>query len=334
MSMERSVHRPHRRMAAAVVAVIGLAFVLSGCINRTAELSINSDGTFSGTERIEISKQAASLLGITSLDALKSGAASGLQGTADPADECPDISYGETDTAYTIVCKFDSTQRTSGDVTAQRSGETISFAFTQDGSGTNTPDTSGMPTGEVGVLDFTISFPGSVQTITGTSASKVTRIDDNTVQIKGTATEQIDVAVTSSIDSGISLNLAGDESSGLPALIFIVIGVVVLIVLGLVIALLLRARGKSAPVGAAAYPGPAMAGATDPSAMSPHQAFMPTEQASASAHGVAPAAPAGWYPDPEGAPGAPQRYWDGSAWAAPTAPPPPAPPAPPTPPQE
>ena len=39
--------------------------------------------------------------------------------------------------------------------------------------------------------------------------------------------------------------------------------------------------------------------------------------------------PAGWYPDPQN-PGQ-QRYWDGTAWAAPTAPPPPA--APPASPQ-
>ncbi|MDQ1250114.1 MAG: hypothetical protein QG597_4493 [Actinomycetota bacterium] len=35
---------------------------------------------------------------------------------------------------------------------------------------------------------------------------------------------------------------------------------------------------------------------------------------------MAPSAPAGWYPDPSGAPG--QRYWDGSDWTAIPPPPP------------
>jgi hypothetical protein len=337
ITTKRAVRVPRRRSALASIAVVGLAFLLSGCINLTADLSIDSQARISGTERIEISKQAASLLGITSLDALKSGAGQGLQGSSTSADDCPAITYGETDTAFTIVCTFKDSTLTSGDITASRVGDSIQFAFKQSGSSTTSgsgssgSDATPTPTttssaddllsgGNVGVLDVTVRFPGEITSIAGTDAAKAVQVEDDTVQIKGTATESIDVTVTSAIGTDLLPVLTGDDAS-LPLWLLIGVGLLVLLVLGGIVFALLRARARPATAapdaaGAADEPTPPgegdLAAPVGPVAQQDTTPFEPQPPA-------APTAPPGWYPNPQTGEGL--RYWDGDAWSDIPAPP-------------
>jgi hypothetical protein len=317
-----------RRAAIAATGALVLSVLLAGCLNLGGELTVAEDGAITGVQTVEIPKQVAAGLGVTSLDALRTQLQADAQfpdgSSIESSDDCPsEIVFRETDTTYVIECAYVDALRTTGDLTAARVGESIVLNFRQEGEDTSDPDSLEFPSGAIGAgtVDIVLNFPGPIEQITGTTATKATKVDADTARISGTAFEPYDVQITSAATGGtnaapeeVAAANAADSDDGFPWVFVISVAVVlaaVLAVVALVLALVFGRRKRSAePVGVApgeyAWAAPGVQAA--PGAPSP---FAPP---SPSAPPVAPsAAPPGWYPNPLDPGGAP-RYWDGVRW--------------------
>lgn len=161
----------------AAVAVAVLALSLSGCMNLRGDLKVGRDAKVSGTLTGEISKQVAGIVGITSLDALKS------QGTSQTS-QFGKVTYSETDTAYVMkVSMRGATMNDPDGFMVTRSGDGIAFKLRF--SGTTTSDTGatddlGLGNMQLGRVAMTIRFPGDVSSVSGHGATKT---DDRTVKV-------------------------------------------------------------------------------------------------------------------------------------------------------
>jgi hypothetical protein len=333
------VMRARRTVAALGTAV--LAVTLSGCLNLTGEIAIGSDATITGQQRVEMNKTIAAGFGVTDLAAFEKlvngdGELSflGITPTPEASEEedsdndCPNPSVEQTDTTFVALCTYENhTPGEDSDLSVSVVNGQIQFAFEQEG----TPDMGGETGGEVpggaGVLDLTINFPGAITAVGGTTAAKATKLDDDTIQIKGTALEAYDVTVTSATTGGTngepSVNAAptapvatapdldedlkkaidavadkDDDSTPWGA---IAGGLLVLaLIAGAVTFVLVRKKGATPATAGVAAGVPGAAGA---------------EGTAEAAAGTGAAAP-GWYPFP-GDPSGQPRYWDGTSWSEP-----------------
>ena len=310
----------NRRGIKAIGVSVGFAVLylgLAGCINLSGDLTINADASFSGKERYEISRQIAVLAGITSLDSLKAQASS--PSSTKSSSECPNVGYSETASSFVVECTFSSTPLTTGDLTAIKQGDGILFKYEQssDSMSSTSGADSGIPglgDGNLGSTNLTINFPGDIQVVGGANANKATKVDADTITIQATATEKLDIQVTSAIRK---VSVASKVKS-----IGLILGIVLaglLVVAAFIVGVIALVRKRRNP----STPSETSIDSTDTARESGQDA---SDLAGDSAPGVdaqgssmvtpEPAAtagpPSGWYPDPEGDG---QRYWDGTGWA-------------------
>lgn len=228
--------RTLRRAAAMTATATAAMLALSGCLSVTADLDISSDAKASGTVSVGLQKEAASLLGITDLDAFTSGlsdqgAEAGVSGTDVLAlGEC---TTSETDTEFLQTCTL--TDATLDDPTgwsATKEGDTIVFTVVseaQEGQEQLLGDAS------LGDLSITVTFPGPITSISGEGAAQTS---DTEATVTGSLSAPLDVRITSESSGG----------GGLLRTLLIVGGILLLIiVIAVVVFAVLRGRSGSAP---------------------------------------------------------------------------------------
>jgi hypothetical protein len=182
------------------------------------------------------------MMGATSLETFEEQIASDPEFTSAQGG-CSEPTFAETDLAFTISCSYDKQAMTNTDdypVKVTRTGETITMVYSQeatdlgDGTGTEEP---ALPTEEpdLGSIAVTVDFPGPIDQISGAGADAATKVDDDTIKITSTATEAVDITVTSGI--------AATSGSGvLTPWMWVVGGLLLLGAVGLVTALVMRSR--------------------------------------------------------------------------------------------
>ena len=288
-----------RRVVSAVAGAAVASLLLTGCFKLDGEITVNSDATVSGVQNIELSKQFATMLGITDADSFKkfiedggdveerlsesfgdlgdelfSSTPSAEESEKDDDDEqCPDPKITDVGDGYRVSCEFSNVaapDESDDWFTVNRVGADIEFVFQQNEDQEDT-DMSVFGTAEAsaGSVDLVVNLPGAIKEIGGTTPQRVEKVDDDTIRIKGTAMESYDVRVVSAAEGGTnpapkaaSSSSSDDDSSS--TCLFIGLGVVVLLVLAGAVAFLVR-RGKGgAPAGGAGAAGPG-----DPSGAAP-----------------------------------------------------------------
>lgn len=147
----------HGGLAQLTVLAAGIVLLLSGCFNVDVKIALDSKALASGTYKVEVTKQIAALVGITSAQGLEDAL---LESQDTPMPEGSSIDTKETDAGYEMTVTMVDAPMTDSDMGAEVLPDgRIKFSFKQDGS----TDTSGAAAGlGVGTMKLEITFPGKV----------------------------------------------------------------------------------------------------------------------------------------------------------------------------
>lgn len=174
---------------------------LSGCINVTYTININPDASLSGTVQLAVTKQAASILGITDADDLNEKLKSGQLSEEMPTKAVDNCTASEDATNLILNCKLENAQASDLNEawTMTVNGDTATFRAVLGDS--SSAEAAGLPGFSTGEYDLTLTYPGPISSVTGDRAVKT---GPNTVTVKGTLDEALDLTVVGSLNSGSS----------------------------------------------------------------------------------------------------------------------------------
>ena len=211
------------------------AFVLSGCLDVDADLSVNEDATATGEMTIAISSEISGLLGLGSgvdlVDQLKQGMLDGAEGVEDL-----DCEPAEQENAVAMVCSFENQVFDQADDVWNiyaSDDNTVTF-YSSSGEQAAEEEDAGLFDDLVdfdfGGYQIDVEMPGPIVSVDGTN---VDQTSDTSFRIEAGLNDSFEAIVVSE-----------DGSSSFPWVLLIVIGVAVLAVIALVIFLIGRSRSS------------------------------------------------------------------------------------------
>jgi len=210
---------------------VALLFLLSSCITMDADITLDGDAMATGTMKIEMSKELAMLVGITSKEMLEKEMADNGDAKL-PKGVSATIS--ENDKSYIISAKLLNSPLDDDGWKAEKLADgTIKFTFKNENTATS----------DLGFADFagkikmTITFPGSVIS----SSPEFVKVDNRTVKLASSFTDPLDVYVVSKINKSRSISVGGTSIPLVP----LVLG---LIVLSAITVGKIRERKKKSPL--------------------------------------------------------------------------------------
>ena len=211
------------------------AFVLSGCLDVDADLSVNEDATATGEMTIAISSEISGLLGLGSgvdlVDQLKQGMLDGAEGVEDL-----DCEPAEQENAVAMVCSFENQVFDQADdiwnIYAS-DDNTVTF-YSSSGEQAAEEEDAGLFDDLVdfdfGGYQIDVEMPGPIVSVDGTN---VDQTSDTSFRIEAGLNDSFEAVVVSE-----------DGSSSFRWVLLIVIGVAVLAVIALVVFLMGRSRSS------------------------------------------------------------------------------------------
>ena len=210
------------------------AFVLSGCLDVDADLSVNEDATATGEMTIAISSEISGLLGLGSgvelVDQLKQGMLDGAEGVEDldcqPADQ---------ENAVAMVCSFENQVFDQAD--------DIWNIYASDDNTVTFDSSSGEQAAEedAGFLDDLVDFDFGGYQIDVEMPGPIVSVDGTNVDQTSDTSFRIEAGLNDSFEAVV---VSEDGSSSFPWVLLIVVGVAVLAVIALVAFLIGRSRSS------------------------------------------------------------------------------------------
>lgn len=222
--------RPLALLAGAIACLLSL----TGCLKVDATIDIDADAKASGTIGFEFAKQAASVLGISSLADFEAQMKEGTD--AQDLAAFGTCATSETEAGYAYTCTFtDKEFTTEGELwTITANDDQIVFHVVSEGQ--SAEDNSLLGDASVGDVTIDVTFPGPIQGIEGTGAEKTS---ETSARIQAAMTDSLDVTVTSA---------RGNSAAWLP-LVWVALAIVAVLVAVVVIVLLTRRRSASSDEG-------------------------------------------------------------------------------------
>ena len=211
------------------------AFVLSGCLDVDADLSVNEDATATGEMTIAISSEISGLLGLGSgvdlVDQLKQGMLDGAEGVEDL-----DCEPAEQGNAVAMVGSFESQVFDQAD--------DIWNIYASDDKTVTFYSSSGEQAAEedAGFLDDLVDFDFGGYQIDVEMPGPIVSVDGTNVDQTSETSFRIEAGLNDSFEAVV---VSEDGSSSFPWVLLIVIGVAVLAVIALVAFLIGRSRSSS-----------------------------------------------------------------------------------------
>ena len=210
------------------------AFVLSGCLDVDADLSVNEDATATGEMTIAISSEISGLLGLGSgvelVDQLKQGMLDGAEGVEDldcqPADQ---------ENAVAMVCSFENQVFDQAD--------DIWNIYASDDNTVTFYSSSGEQAAEedAGFLDDLVDFDFGGYQIDVEMPGPIVSVDGTNVDQTSETSFRIEAGLNDSFEAVV---VSEDGSSSFPWVLLIVVGVAVLAVIALVAFFIGRSRSS------------------------------------------------------------------------------------------
>jgi len=210
------------------------AFVLSGCLDVDADLSVNEDATATGEMTIAISSEISGLLGLGSgvdlVDQLKQGMLDGAEGVEDL-----DCEPAEQENAVAMVCSFENQVFDQADDIWNiyvSDDNTVTF-YSSSGEQAAEEDAGlfdDLADFDFGGYQIDVEMPGPIVSVDGTN---VDQTSDTSFRIEAGLNDSFEAVVVSE-----------DGSSSFPWVLLIVVGVAVLAVIALVVFLIGRSRSS------------------------------------------------------------------------------------------
>ena len=210
------------------------AFVLSGCLDVDADLSVNEDATATGGMTIAISSEISGLLGLGSgvdlVDQLKQGMLDGAEGVEDL-----DCEPAEQENAVAMVCSF------ANQVFDQ--ADDIWNIYASDDKTVTFYSSSGEQAAEEdgGFLDDLVDFDFGGYQIDVEMPGPIVSVDGTNVDQTSETSFRIEAGLNDSFEAVV---VSEDGSSSFPWVLLIVIGVAVLAVIAVVAFLIGRSRSS------------------------------------------------------------------------------------------
>ncbi|MCP4835033.1 MAG: hypothetical protein GY895_09760, partial [Phycisphaera sp.] len=210
------------------------AFVLSGCLDVDADLSVNEDATATGEMNIAISSEISGLLGLGSgvdlVDQLRQGMLDGAEGVEDL-----DCEPAEQENAVAMVCSFENQVFDQAD--------DIWNIYASDDNTVTFYSSSGEQAAEedAGLLDDLVDFDFGGYQIDVEMPGPIVSVDGTNVDQTSETSFRIEAGLNDSFEAVV---VAEDGSSSFPWVLLIVIGVAVLAVIALVAFLIGRTRSS------------------------------------------------------------------------------------------
>jgi len=211
------------------------AFVLSGCLDVDADLSVNEDATATGEMTIAISSEISGLLGLGSgvdlVDQLKQGMLDGAEGVEDL-----DCEPAEQENAVAMVCSFENQVFDQAD--------DIWNIYASDDNTVTFYSSSGEQAAEdedAGFFDDLVDFDFGGYQIDVEMPGPIVSVDGTNVDQTSETSFRIEAGLNDSFEAVV---VSEDGSSSFPWVLLIVIGVAVLAVIALVAFLIGRSRSS------------------------------------------------------------------------------------------
>ena len=211
------------------------AFVLSGCLDVDADLSVNEDATATGEMTIAISSEISGLLGLGSgvdlVDQLEQGMLDGAEGVEDL-----DCAPAEQENAVAMVCSFENQVFDQAD--------DIWNIYASDDNTVTFYSSSGEQAAEeedAGLLDDLVDFDFGGYQIDVEMPGPIVSVDGTNVDQTSDTSFRIEAGLNDSFEAIV---VSEDGSSSFPWVLLIVIGVAVLAVIALVVFLIGRSRSS------------------------------------------------------------------------------------------
>lgn len=243
------------KRSAGLIAVAAMAILaLTSCIDVTYKLTVNSDATLSGAFTAAISKEAMAPLGVTSKEQLGEAVTSGDMDLGVDNEVAQSCVESEDATNFIVTCTVANVQASELDDawSLTKTGDELTLNVISE-SQAGTGDEAAMPEGmSLGQFSFTATFPGPISSITGNGATKV---NENTVTVAGSLSENFNVTVVASSEP---------SGSATKLLILVILAIAVVAVFVVAMVLLVKGKKKDAP-GEAATEEPPTADSSDPS---------------------------------------------------------------------
>jgi hypothetical protein len=168
-------------------------FLLTGCTDLDAQLKISLSGRVTGKITYTIDKNLLAASGISSLEQLKIKL--NEPGDVDFAKGCPNQTLSENQNSYVVLCEVNNQDYNNDkNFGVFRDNELITFIFKQ-----NIDNTSGNDNNliELGKINIELQFSNPIEQVSENRQGLVTRRSINEVKISGTASEKMDVRITS-----------------------------------------------------------------------------------------------------------------------------------------
>jgi chemotaxis protein histidine kinase CheA len=172
--------------------IISLALLLSSCVEVRGELSVSSAARINGEIIYTLNKSLAAGVGLSSLADVKSEASTNPEAQI---GLCKDAPITEDASNYILKCALKDVLTDSGEVSASITGSNIVFRYKAnlDPSSTQGDQTN------FGSVSITIRFLNPVISFKENKVGLVTKVDDLTYRISGSANEPMNIEITANL---------------------------------------------------------------------------------------------------------------------------------------
>ena len=172
--------------------IISLALLLSSCVEVRGDLSVSSAARINGEIIYTLNKSLAAGVGLNSLADVKSEASTNPEAQI---GFCKDAPITEDASSYILKCPLKDVLTDSGEISASVTGGNIVFRYK---ANLDSSSTTGDQT-NFGSVSITIRFLNPVVSFKENKVGLVTKVDDLTYRISGSANEPMNIEITANL---------------------------------------------------------------------------------------------------------------------------------------
>jgi chemotaxis protein histidine kinase CheA len=172
--------------------IISLALLLSSCVEVRGELSVSSAARINGEIIYTLSKSSAAGVGLSTLADVKSEASTNPEAQI---GFCKDAPITEDASNYILKCALKDVLTDSGDISASITGSNIVFRY----KANLDPSSAQGDQANFGSVSITVRFLNPVISFKENKVGLVTKVDDLTYRISGSANEPMNIEITANL---------------------------------------------------------------------------------------------------------------------------------------
>jgi len=180
------------RKASLGAVIISLALLLTSCVEVRGDLSVSSTARINGEIIYTLNKSLAAGVGLNTLAEVKNEASTNPEAQI---GFCKDAPITEDASSYILKCALKDVLTDSGEISASVTGGNIVFRY----KANLDPSSNQGDQTNFGSVSITIRFLDPVISFTENKVGLVSKVDDRTYRISGTANEPMNIEITANL---------------------------------------------------------------------------------------------------------------------------------------